>query len=110
MEKYLVTAMNHFVPLNRLPEDLEFPAELKQRIWYDDATMRLAYDGFMSKATFDALYHLNADSAYRRALEELFRVATPEDTQPQKRGVFVVAGFFIVAAVVSLVGTVLLFQ
>ena len=62
--------MIHYVPLGRLPDDLSFPDNLKARFWYDESRKSLAFDGFMSKATFDRSWQLSNDSEYRRALEQ----------------------------------------
>ncbi|MBX6314931.1 MAG: hypothetical protein IRY99_18740 [Isosphaeraceae bacterium] len=71
--------MEHFVTLDKLPQGLEFPASLADRIRYDPATRRLIFQGFMSKAEFDRLCRLSDDWGYRRTLEELFRLCTPEE-------------------------------
>ena len=69
------------VPVDRLPEGLSFPGDLQRRIHYDPSRHRLAFGGFMSKATFDRLYRLTDDREYRRALEELFQVCTYDDSE-----------------------------
>jgi hypothetical protein len=71
--------MDHFVTLNRLPEGVQFPPELSDRIRYDGSSCRLVFQGFMSKAEFDRLSVLSPDWPYRRALEDLFRLCTPQD-------------------------------
>jgi hypothetical protein len=68
------------VPVDRLPEGLSFPGDLQRRIHYDASRHRLAFEGFMSKATFDRLYRLADDREYRRALEELFQICTFDDS------------------------------
>ncbi|MCA9124156.1 MAG: hypothetical protein H6822_02220 [Planctomycetaceae bacterium] len=68
--------MDHFVRLDRLPADLEFPEVLQGKISYDSDRRSLVHHGPMSKQEFDILFALHTDSAYCRALEELFRVAT----------------------------------
>src|SRR5690349_5325799 len=74
-----VPTMEHFVHLEALPGGLQFPAELRDKIRYDDAAQRLCYRGFMSKVDFDRLNYLSDDWSYRRQLEELFRLCTPEE-------------------------------
>jgi hypothetical protein len=76
--------VDHFVRLDRLPERLIFPSEQEGKIGYDAAVKRLWYRGFMSKAAFDRLYLLSEDWGYRRALEELFQLSTPEDEPPRR--------------------------
>jgi hypothetical protein len=74
--------MEHFVTLAELPSGLQFPADLCDRIAYDAARRRLVFRGFMSKAEFDRLCQLSNEWSYRRPLEELFRLCTPEDPSP----------------------------
>jgi hypothetical protein len=78
--------VEHFVPLNRVPDGLQFPADLSHRIQYDADRRRLVFRGFMSKAEFDRLCLLTEDWGYRRSLEELFRLSTAEPESPS--GVF----------------------
>jgi hypothetical protein len=73
--------VDHFVTMNRLPDGLEFPPALKDRIWFDAAKRRLVFRGFMSKAEFDRLNRLSDDWGYRRPLEDLFRLCTPEEEE-----------------------------
>jgi hypothetical protein len=78
--------VEHFVPLNHVPDGLQLPADLSERIQYDPARGRLVFRGFMSKAEFDRLCLLSEDWGYRRSLEELFRRCTAEPESPS--GVF----------------------
>lgn len=71
--------MDHFVPLDRLPDGLQFPPDLRDRIQYDAAAHRLIFHGFMSKTDYDRLFLLSEDWPYRRRLEELFRLSTPDE-------------------------------
>jgi hypothetical protein len=71
--------VDHFITMDRLPDGLEFPPALKDRIWFDAAQRRLVFRGFMSKAEFDRLNRLSDDWGYRRPLEDLFRLCTPEE-------------------------------
>ena len=77
--------MDHFVKLDRLPEGVEFPAQLKDRIQFDAAAGKLVFRGYMSKTDFDRLCLLSNDWKFRRTLEELFRISVPEE-QPRSRG------------------------
>jgi hypothetical protein len=72
-------SMEHFVRLDHLPDDVKFPSELSDRIRYDAQEHRLVFQGFMSKADFDRLIGVHSDWAVRRALEDLFRLCTPEE-------------------------------
>jgi hypothetical protein len=72
--------MDHFVRIERLPAGIQFPAEFRDRLLYDESRHRLVYRGFMSKGDFDRLCQLSDDWGYRRPLEELFRQCTPEST------------------------------
>lgn len=77
--------MDHFVTMERLPAGLQFPPDLGQRIHFDAESRRLVYRGFMSKSEFDRLCQISDDWPYRRALEDLFRLCTP-DEEPRPRG------------------------
>jgi hypothetical protein len=70
--------MDHFVKLDKLPEGLEFPPQFKDRIRFDPAAHKLVFRGYMSKADFDQLSQLTSDWKFRRTLEDLFRLCTPE--------------------------------
>ena len=82
--------MDHFVILERLPEDLKFPPDLEDRIQIDPQTRKLSFRGYMSKTDFDRISQLTRDWSFRRKLEELFQVCTPEDDPLAKRS----HGFF----------------
>ena len=87
--------MDHFTKLDRLPEGLQFPPRLNERIHFDPARKRLVWRGFMSKADFYCLFELHEDSAYRRAIERLFQVSTEADSHrlsARMWGVLVVLG------------------
>jgi hypothetical protein len=71
--------VEHAIPMERCPEGLKFPADLAERIWYDPTRRRLVHRGFMSKSDFDRLCRLSDDWGYRRALEDLFRLCTPDE-------------------------------
>jgi hypothetical protein len=78
--------MDHFVKLDRLPEGFEFPAEMKDRIHFDPVARKLVFRGYMSKTDFDRISALTRDWAFRRTLEELFRISVPEQ-QERKGGI-----------------------
>ena len=67
--------MDHFVKLDRLPDGLDIPSDLKERIYFDAAGHRLVCRGYMSKGDFDRLSQLTKDWGFRRTLEDLFRVS-----------------------------------
>ena len=71
--------MEHFVSLPVLPPGLKFPPDFSGRIRHDAASGRLIFTGFMSKADFDRLCRLSDDWSFRRPLEDLFRLCTPEE-------------------------------
>ncbi|MGE3818661.1 MAG: hypothetical protein AB7I30_04450 [Isosphaeraceae bacterium] len=75
--------MERSVTMRRKPEGLSFPEDFAGRIRYDEARQRLIYSGFMSKADFDRLCLLSDDWGYRRPLEELFRLCTPDAARPR---------------------------
>jgi hypothetical protein len=76
--------MEHHVRLESVPDDLVFPPEYAGKIRYEAATKRLIYEGFMSKADYDRLYQIHESWSYRRGLESLFRICTPEQETPGK--------------------------
>ena len=82
--------MDHFVKLDKLPEGYQFPPDLKERIYFDPASHKLVFRGYMSKSDFDRLSEPTRDWGFRRSLEELFRISVPEiDTfQPGGRRIF----------------------
>ena len=97
--------MEHFVRLDHLPDDLEFPNAVQEKIRYDSERRALVFRGPMSKREYDVLRPLHTDSAYSRAIEELFRVATWDaeekgDKRIGKVAIIGIATFLIVALVV----------
>ena len=97
--------MDHFVRLDRLPDDLEFPSAVQEKIRYDSERRAIVFRGPMSKREYDLLRSVHTDSAYCRAIEELFRVATWDaeekgDKRLGKAAIIGVAAFLIVALVV----------
>ena len=74
--------MEHSVQLKRLPEGLQFPERLGQRIRFDAAAGRLSFQGFMTKCSYDELSAISEDGDYHRALEQLF-VLTSEEVVPE---------------------------
>lgn len=98
--------MDHFVNLDQLPGDLEFPEGLRDRISYDTKQKTLVYHGPMWKREFDVLWKLHDCRQYRRAVEELFRKATidaEEGTSGNRRLALAIGVFFAVALAVFLV-------
>jgi hypothetical protein len=84
--------MDHFVKIDRLPDGLEFPQELKDRIHFDPIARRLTYCGYMSKTDFDRLSQICTDWKFRRSLEELFRLSIPDEpSRPRGVGRFLAA-------------------
>lgn len=78
--------MDHFVTLERLPEEMEFPADLKDRIRLDAQSKRLYFRGYMSKTDFDRICMLTKDWSFRRKVEDLFRVCIDDEEPGSKRG------------------------
>ena len=78
--------MDHFVTLERLPEELEFPADLKDRIRLDAQSKRLYFRGYMSKTDFDRICMLTKDWSFRRKVEDLFRVCIDDELPASKAG------------------------
>ncbi|MBI3467367.1 MAG: hypothetical protein HY000_30530 [Planctomycetes bacterium] len=59
--------------LERLPEGLEFPTDLRARISFDADRRDLVFRGFMSDADYSSLQRLSNDQQYRRALNQLYQ-------------------------------------
>jgi len=76
--------MDRFVTLEKVPAGFLIPRDMKERISYDAATMRLTCHGYMTKTDFDRLSQLVKDWGSRRKLEELFRSCAYND-QPDAR-------------------------
>jgi hypothetical protein len=93
--------MIHYSPLQHLPDGITIPERYRDRFWYDEERRALIYQGPMYKATFDRLSTLSLDFDYQRSLEELFRLAVPEEPAKPSRfkAIAVAAGvLFAVAA------------
>lgn len=97
--------MDHSVNLDPLPQGLEFPPELRNRIRYDSQRKAIVFHGFMSKATYDRLLKLHDNGEYRRAIENLFSQAT-YDLETSKRGrwtsLFVPVGVVLLVAIAAI--------
>ena len=78
--------MDHFVSVDRLPDGLEFPPDLRDKIQFDPGTKRLSFHGYMSKSEFDRISGLTRDWPFRRKLEELFQMSVYDEEQPPKHG------------------------
>jgi hypothetical protein len=74
--------MDHFVKLDHFPEDLILPPQFQNRLEFDAAAHKLIFHGYMSKAEFDHLSSLTKDWRFRRTLEDLFRLCTPDRKTP----------------------------
>jgi hypothetical protein len=97
-----VPVMIHFVPLEELPTGFVVPERDQNHFWYDEDKKRLEYDGVMYKATFDRLRGLSSDFKYQRAVEELFRIAVPDDERSKDSGRLLVMAAGVMAVVASL--------
>jgi len=82
--------MDHFVIVDKLPDDLNIPADLGDRLRFDPQTKKLSFRGYMSKADFDRLCQLTRDWPFKRKLEDLFQVCIDNEDAPSKpaRGFF----------------------
>jgi len=77
--------MEYAVELAGLPDKVEFPERLRERIRFDANRRRLVFQGFMTKCTYDELNALTDDAEYHRALEELFVLTSAEVSPPSAR-------------------------
>jgi hypothetical protein len=89
--------MVHYVPLEKLPADLQIPEQLHDRFWYDADRKCLAFDGVMYKLTFDRIQALSTCFDYQRAVEELFRRAVPGENEKQGSHLLAVASGVVLA-------------
>ncbi|MCI0458248.1 MAG: hypothetical protein L0Z62_14890 [Gemmataceae bacterium] len=76
--------MAHAVKLEKLPDGVEFPPDLRGVIAFEASPKRLVFRGFMSKATYDRLRQLHTDMKYAQAVDELFRLSAMDEV-PQLR-------------------------
>lgn len=77
--------MEHAVELQRLPEGVEFPPEIRERIRFDPVRRRLVFRGVMSKLEYDHLSQLHPALDYQASLEVLFRISTVHPTSLTSR-------------------------
>lgn len=61
--------------LERLPEGIEFPASLKDKLDYDADKKLLIFKGVMSPSVKDELLALSSDTAFQKSVEALFQTA-----------------------------------
>lgn len=58
--------------LKKLPQEVQFPESIKNRIRYDDYLQLLIFKGLMKENEYNELLKLSQDSAYQNAVKELF--------------------------------------
>jgi hypothetical protein len=61
-----------YTRLAQLPERIEFPADLKARVFYDGAGRRLVFRGRMSRSDREKLMQLASDFYYHQAIDRLY--------------------------------------
>ncbi len=66
------------VPLDKLPEGLVFPKEMKDKISYDEANKTLTFKGNMTTVDKDNLSKLSQDPTYQKALNLLYESSNKE--------------------------------
>ena len=66
------TTEERYVRLAQLPSGIEFPTELKDRVFYDSAGKRLVFRGQMSRAIREKLIRLDSNVLYRQAIFRLY--------------------------------------
>ncbi len=66
------------VPLEKLPEGIEFPPELSDKIEYDAQAKVLRFKGTMSDAERDQLMKLSDDPAWQKAVKLLYLSSNKE--------------------------------
>jgi hypothetical protein len=77
--------VDHFVNVQKLPEDFIIPPKFQNRIEFDAEAHKLIFHGYMSKTEFDHLSSISQDWRFRRTLEDLFRQCIP-DSKPTHGG------------------------
>ena len=68
----VTTTEARYVRLAQLPSGIEFPTELKDRVFYDSAGKRLVFRGHMSRAIREKLIRLDSDVLYHQAVFRLY--------------------------------------
>jgi hypothetical protein len=91
--------MDHSVKVGNWSASVEFPPDLKNRIFFDAPRKRLVFRDFMSKADYDRLSRLDEDLEYLRAIERLFQVSTEADF-PEMRNISRLLGILVIACVI----------
>lgn len=66
-----------FEKLVKLPDGVEFPEDLKNKIRYDNSTQLLIFKGIMSQEEKNKLLNLSTDNTYKKAIEALFQMSQP---------------------------------
>ncbi len=66
------------VPLEKLPEGLEFPPELSDKLEYDPQAKVLRFKGTMTEAERDQLIKLSDDPAWQKAVKLLYLSSNKE--------------------------------
>jgi len=61
-----------YARLAQLPQWIEFPPELKDRMYYDASGKRLVFRGRMSRTERDKLIRLDEDVLYHQAIFRLY--------------------------------------
>ncbi len=102
--------MIHYIAFETPPKDFRIPEQFKDRFWYDEERRSLAYEGVMYKLTFDKIQALHSSYDYQRAVEELFRVAVPEEDQPSQGGHLLAVASGVVLAIALFAAGVAVWQ
>ena len=69
--------MDHFVKLDRLPEGVEFPPQLKDRIHFDPVAAQAGLPRLHEQDRLRPSVPAQQRLGFRRTLEELFRLSSP---------------------------------
>ena len=77
--------MDHFVKLDRLPDNYEIPGPLSEKLHFDAEGHRLVFRGYMSKTEFDRICESTRDWGFRRSVEELF-LKSVDQSEPAPEG------------------------
>jgi peptidoglycan hydrolase-like protein with peptidoglycan-binding domain len=77
-----------FAALDSLPPEVQFTAELRDKIFYDPTEKKLIFIGAMAKIERDTLIGLSVDPEYKDAIETLFNSQNYPNYKPEAKNIF----------------------
>ena len=76
--------MDHFVKLERLPEDFVLPPQFQNRLEYDAKAQKLIFHGYMSKSEFDQISDAGRRTGGSAELSKTSSAAARRKTRPHR--------------------------